>query len=338
MTFAPRAVWGDPFDADTAKRFSELLLAPGNFIGRLGGSDFEAVAQSRFRHHHLSSSIKSAFGKLGPSEKRIPYSHPFTVMHLQKVRQLNGYFDTSGKIENYFRYLETLYSAYISTDALIYGTKLLFDAVDQGDQRHPFVPFLNRISQGKEFLSNSFLECVEPFIDSMHKWTTNKKVLIVSPFSDSIRHQYSRRELLHRNVVLPEFQLETYTSPVTYSSMATFWRRPIQARTSNWSDELQLITKEVLEIDFDVAFLSCGSYAMPLGRAIANTNRSAIYIGGALNPLFNIYGKRYDTPFYDAILNLAATIEVFEAPQLDEIRSGRSLPSEALRAYTGKRR
>jgi hypothetical protein len=331
----PKKVWSNPFEPNLESRLSELLQAPGNFIGRLGGSDFEAVAQHHYRAQHLSKAIESVFGKLFNSPNRVPYSHPLTILHLQKVRQLNGFFDIQGKLKNYYKYLDTLSASYESVQTIIYGTQLVYDAVDSGRDHHPFHSFLSDITADKELISNAFLETIRPFIQSMHHWAVNRKILIVSPFSQSVIHQYQQRSGLHRGIALPQFELITYTSPVTYSSLGNYWQRPIQAKSSNWSQELERMTEEILALDFEVALLSCGSYAMPLGVAIAETNRSALYLGGVLNPLFGIYGLRYDTPFYHGIVNQDQQITVMEAPNLDRIKSGRSLPSEGLRAYTG---
>ena len=58
------------------------------------------------------------------------------------------------------------------------------------------------------------LESVEPFF-SKNPWTSqlaNKKVLVVSPFSEQIKAQYHQREKIHANNLLPSFKLITYTS------------------------------------------------------------------------------------------------------------------------------
>ena len=65
---------------------------------------------------------------------------------------------------------------------------------------------------------------------------------------------------------------------------------------------------DIKKIDFDIAFLSCGCYANELGYRIKNQlNKKAIYLGGGLNLLFNIYGKRYTNhiwkPIADKYLN-----------------------------------
>ena len=53
--------------------------------------------------------------------------------------------------------------------------------------------------------------------------------------------------------------------------------------------------KDISKLDFDVAILGCGAYGVPLASYIKNTlSKSAIYVGGGLQILFGIKGKRWD--------------------------------------------
>uniref|UniRef100_A0A6C0IJN5 Uncharacterized protein n=1 Tax=viral metagenome TaxID=1070528 RepID=A0A6C0IJN5_9ZZZZ len=48
--------------------------------------------------------------------------------------------------------------------------------------------------------------------------------------------------------------------------------------------------EEINKLEFDIALLSCSSYAMYLGDFISNKmKKNSIYIGGVLNVLFNIW-------------------------------------------------
>ena len=89
---------------------------------------------------------------------------------------------------------------------------------------------------------------------------------------------------------------------------------------------------EISTLDFDIALISAGSYAMYLGDYICTTmKKQSIYIGGVLNVLFNIYGKRYDTPFYNNIMNLPYQIK--NTLDINTISGGKNLQNEALLAY-----
>jgi hypothetical protein len=87
--------------------------------------------------------------------------------------------------------------------------------------------------------------------------------------------------------------------------------------------------------------LSCGSYAMYLGDFIRHKlNKKALYLGGVLNMIFNIYGGRYNQPGYVRLgqsvgLNLESQINPFENKDIEHIKSGRNFKTESLKAYFG---
>lgn len=123
-------------------------------------------------------------------------------------------------------------------------------------------------------------------------WTKNlkgKKVLVVSPFEDSIRHQYQKRELLFpgKEEILPEFELLTYRSLMTIGDMK-------DERFETWFDALEFMKKEILSMDFDIALLGCGAYGFPLAAELKKAGRQAVHMGGILQILFGIMGKRWD--------------------------------------------
>lgn len=126
------------------------------------------------------------------------------------------------------------------------------------------------------------------FSNPWSKYLENKKVLIISPFTDTIEKQYQRRELLFENKdILPSFTLLTLKS----NNTAAFNRDG-----DSWMDNFQNMCSQIDTLDFDVALLGCGGYGLPLVNYIKNNKKkSAIYIGGALQIMFGIKGRRWDT-------------------------------------------
>lgn len=115
-----------------------------------------------------------------------------------------------------------------------------------------------------------------------------KRVLIVSPFEESIYQQYQVREKLFPNTdILPEFSLITYKSLQTTGDLK-------DDRFSNWFEALEYMYQEIKKIDFDVALLGCGAYGFPLAARIKNDGKQAVHMGGVLQILFGIMGKRWD--------------------------------------------
>ena len=125
-----------------------------------------------------------------------------------------------------------------------------------------------------------------------HHWTKalkGKKVLIVTSFPDSVKMQYARREEIYRDSdILPEFgELIVYKPVMTIGDLK-------DERFNDWFEALDFMKKEILELDFDIALMACGAYGFPLAGEIKNAGRQAVYMGGVLQILFGILGRRWD--------------------------------------------
>lgn len=124
----------------------------------------------------------------------------------------------------------------------------------------------------------------EPFTCKLE----GKKVVIVHPLADMIVSQYENRKRLFTNPsVLPEFTLRTFQAVQTVGGER-------DSRFDSWFEALDYMTEEISKIDFDIALLGCGAYGMPLASRIKDMGKISIYMGGVLQMLFGIKGKRWD--------------------------------------------
>jgi len=146
------------------------------------------------------------------------------------------------------------------------------------------------------------LESLEPYFHPQ-PWSSalaGRRVLVVHPFARSIASQYrQRRQSLFTNPeILPEFELDVLAPPQTLA--------PDTGGYADWQDALETLISEALERPFDVALLGCGAYGMPLGAAIKRDGRQAIHLGGSLQLLFGIRGRRWDAlPSFQPLFNEA---------------------------------
>ena len=51
--------------------------------------------------------------------------------------------------------------------------------------------------------------------------------------------------------------------------------------------------KELQIHEFDVCLIGCGAYGLPIAAAVKKMGKQAIHIGGSLQLLFKIKGKRW---------------------------------------------
>lgn len=122
-------------------------------------------------------------------------------------------------------------------------------------------------------------------------WTTvlkDKRVLVISPFSKSIEHQYKKRKMLFENSnILPDFKLITMQS---YNVL----RGKNHSDCNSWFEALDRMCKQMNEIEFDIALIGCGAYAFPLASYAKTIGKKAITLCGGIQLLFGIYGNRWE--------------------------------------------
>jgi hypothetical protein len=144
------------------------------------------------------------------------------------------------------------------------------------------------------------LPALEPYLQAS-PWSAvleGRRVLVVHPFAATILQQYrlKRSTLFSNPPILPEFELQVLAPPQTLA--------PLTGGYATWLDALDHLIESVHQRDFDVALLGCGAYGLPLGAAIKDSGRQAIHLGGALQVLFGIRGRRWEQmPAIAALMN-----------------------------------
>jgi len=133
---------------------------------------------------------------------------------------------------------------------------------------------------------------LEPFW-AVQPWTrvlNGKKVLVVHPFASLIKMQYqNKRDLLFINPdILPEFELHTIPAVQSLGGANNEF--------GDWFEALAWMQSEIDKVDFDICLLGCGAYGFPLASYIKLKGKQAVHMGGSLQLLFGIKGKRWTDP------------------------------------------
>lgn len=119
-----------------------------------------------------------------------------------------------------------------------------------------------------------------------------KRVLVVSPFAEYMESQYQKKELLWKGIRLPEFELHTVK--------AVFWYDGYHdPRFKSWFEALDYLYGESVKQDFDIALLGCSTFSTPLALMFRRDGKQAVHVGGPLQLMFGIKGKRWDAYFTD---------------------------------------
>lgn len=140
------------------------------------------------------------------------------------------------------------------------------------------------------------LEMLYPFFVE-RPWTRylkGKKVLVVHPFEETIKLQYSKRELLFKDKdILPEFQLKTLKAVQTIAGC--------KSQFSSWFEALDYMKNEMSKIDFDICIIGCGAYGLPLAAYVKRIGKQAIHLAGGTQLLFGILGNRWVKQYGDIL-------------------------------------
>lgn len=144
--------------------------------------------------------------------------------------------------------------------------------------------FRNKLKHVKKVLLNSLSpENGEIWLSTL----AGKKVLVIHPMAELIQLQYaqSREKIWPNTQILPEFaSLATIKAVNSIQGNCEF---------QSWFDALEYMKAEIDKIDFDIALLGCGSYGFPLAAYIKSVGKKSVHVGGALQLLFGIKGKRW---------------------------------------------
>lgn len=131
-------------------------------------------------------------------------------------------------------------------------------------------------------------------------WTpalSGKRVLVVTPFTDSVERQYPKLPQIWADFPFPvisDFTLETLRVPF-YSYMLD------QPEYPDWFSALEALQSQADKVDYDIMLVGGGAWSLPLCVHAKRRGKIGIHLGGSIQLLFGIMGKRWSE--YNCALN-----------------------------------
>jgi hypothetical protein len=134
-----------------------------------------------------------------------------------------------------------------------------------------------------------------------------KRVTVLSPFADTIAHQFARRDRIWSNPqILPQFELRTVRMPFSPGLRAPEER--------DWEVRMNRLAREIEAVPYDILVAGAGGISLLLAAHARKTGRVGIHMGGPTQVLFGIRGRRWDNdPFFQGAMN-----EFWVRPSSDE--------------------
>ncbi len=253
----------------------ELLMEKPSMIARLGSTELQAI-----------------------------------VYHQNSKKPLLKYLEKTN-LRNIHSKLSILSGFYPATNANIgrFAEMMTEDA--------KFVDILGSWRREEVYLKNELrdavkvrLEDLEPYYHAL-PWSEaleGKTVLVIHPFEESITAQYKKRALLFKNqLILPNFTLKTIKAVQSVANN--------KSEFADWFQALEYMKNKINETEFDIAIIGSGAYGFPLAAHAKRVGKKAIHLGGAVQILFGIRGKRWDEhKFISRLIN-----EHWKRPEKSEV-------------------
>ena len=113
--------------------------------------------------------------------------------------------------------------------------------------------------------------------------------LVVSSFAETMLSQLRKLHLIHPRCAVVREVIET----CQFVRAPHFpWHKP--SRRTSWSEALNHLKEETLSKEFDLVIVGAGGYSLPLLAAVKSAGRKGIHLGGEIQLLFGIKGRRWD--------------------------------------------
>lgn len=160
---------------------------------------------------------------------------------------------------------------------------------------------LNMSTKLKPFFPLEILDPVLLASRGIKPWSMaleGKKILVVHPQSFTILKQSQNIAELHRVPVLGKCEIKSLAPPQTNGLSIS--------RNLDWKFRLDFFKTQIdehLSVERpDLALVAAGAYGLPICSYVKERGISSIYVGGALQILFGIWGSRWrGKPEYEKI-------------------------------------
>lgn len=123
-----------------------------------------------------------------------------------------------------------------------------------------------------------------------HPWSAaleGKRVLVITPFARSALSQFQRRASIWRNEsVLPSFDLRVVSMPLSPGLVPPLHK--------DWRERLQALIEECDKAPYDIMLVGAGGLSLPLIHHAKAQGKTGFHLGGHMQILFGITGRRWD--------------------------------------------
>lgn len=141
------------------------------------------------------------------------------------------------------------------------------------------------------------LRSLEPYYCPQASWLQalqGQHVCVVSSFVDTIEKQIPKlKDIWKDQLFFPDgiqwsFERSYYSPPLAKDSCG--WPKWV----ASWKDAVDMMEEDVMATSAKIVLIGCGGLAMPLAARLKKRGKICIVLGGAIQILFGIKGKRWE--------------------------------------------
>lgn len=140
------------------------------------------------------------------------------------------------------------------------------------------------------------LRSLEPYyVELGDQWIqllSGHRVAVVSSFCQTMQSQVSKLDVIWPSKMIPDDIYWTWVQ-TGYSPEVAKGRNEWPSNVKSWSDAVEYVVSEVVSQGARFALIGCGALGMPIAKALKQRGVIAIVLGGAIQVLFGIKGKRW---------------------------------------------
>ncbi len=173
------------------------------------------------------------------------------------------------------------------------------DAFDKSDMFFNIEPYSDRyirIKESHDYITDTFkkemcwnqaLELYN-YVNYENVWSealNNKKILLITPFADSIKTNINKQDKIYGKNFFPNCQFEFLKiSQIDDLNIKNDW----MINFLNICDQIHQIKDS-----FDIALVSCGGFSNPLLSYLLSIGKSGINVGSVLQMYWGVYGNKW---------------------------------------------
>lgn len=144
------------------------------------------------------------------------------------------------------------------------------------------------------------LRSLEPYyVSEEEQWThllDGHDVAVVSSFTQSAQEQLKKNpsDIWGSRGVLPK-DVKWYWVQTGHPKIIARGRNEWPANVNDWKEAVEYVVSEVVQTGARIALIGCGGLGMPIAKMLKERGIIAIVLGGAIQVLFGIKGRRWET-------------------------------------------